>query len=179
MTSPRSSYCIELQRGQARAVVSVRRVLTLRDANVRQLYEGLAFVSRQSRELGAHLHPELPLVAHSLLMFIGTEPGARAVDVAFAYGLDKSTVSRQIAQLEEAGMQTQRRAVRSSQITLAAHLRDWDNADLADLARLLAQFVETSRRVCTSGEEPSGRTGRGTEAKPSPALLRAHAAHRQ
>jgi DNA-binding MarR family transcriptional regulator len=143
--------------------------VTVRDATIRQLYEGLAFVSRQSRELGTQLHPELPLVAHSLLIFIDTEPEPRAVDVAAAYGLEKSTVSRQLAHLEDAGLvrrvgekpgrrgqvlqltdegsQTLARSVASSQTTLADHLRDWDDDDLDDLARLLTRFVETSRRA--------------------------------
>lgn len=151
--------------------------MTERDTTIRLLYEGLAFVSRQSRELGALLHPELPLVAHSLLMFIDTEPEPRAVDVATAYGLEKSTVSRQIAQLEEVGLvrragerpgrrgqvleltdegaQTLERAVVSSQTTLAAHLREWDDADLEDLSRLLGRFVETSRKARSPGREPA------------------------
>lgn len=143
-----------------------------RIAAVRELYESLAFVSRQSRELGAQLHPELPLVTHSLLLFIAAEPGSRAVDVAAAYGLEKSTVSRQLAQLEAAGLvgrageqpgrrgqvlhltstgnEILRRAVASSQMTLAAHLGDWDDRDVQDLARLLAKFVETSRQARSS-----------------------------
>ena len=122
-------------------------------------------------------HPELPLVAHSLLMFIDTEPDARAVDVAAAYGLDESTVWRQLAQLEEVGLvrrdgerpggrgqvlrltdegaETLRRAVRSLQTTPAAHLRDWDDDDLTCLAGLLTRFVETSRRARLSDSDGS------------------------
>lgn len=147
-----------------------------RDASVRLLYEGLAFVSRQSRELGAYLHAELPLVAHSLLMFIDSEPDPRAVDVAAAYGLEKSTVSRQVAQLEAAGLvrrigekpgrrgqvlqltadgiETLGRARTSSQKTLAAHLRDWSDDDLAEIASLLARFVDTSRRTRQITDSP-------------------------
>lgn len=89
--------------------------------------------------------------------------------MAAAYGLEKSTVSRQLSQLEEAGLvgrageqpgrrgqvlnltdegtEILQRAVTSSQTTLAAHLGDWDDRDLTDLARLLARFVETSRHA--------------------------------
>lgn len=140
-----------------------------RHASIALLYEGLSFVSRQSRELGGQLHPELPLVAHSLLMFVAAGPDSRAVDVARAYGLDKSTVSRQLDGLEAAGLlrrdgeRSGRRghvlqltaegqrvlqaAAESSQTTLAAHLSGWDDADLGALARLLARFAETSRRA--------------------------------
>lgn len=138
-----------------------------RAATLRRLYDGLAFISRQSRELGAQLHPELPLVAHSLLMFISSETDPRAVDVAAAYGLEKSTVSRQIGQLEGAGLVARageqpgrrghvlrlteegsrvlERSVASSQTTLARHMHDWTDQDLAALATLLSRFVETSR----------------------------------
>lgn len=138
-----------------------------RNEHVRELYEGLAFVSRQSRELGALLHPELPLVAHSLLLFLHAEPDSRAVDVATAFGLERSTVSRQLHQLEAAGLVRRaaeragrrgqaleltdegvrllERAVTSSQTVLAEHLRAWSDADLERFALLLGRFVETSR----------------------------------
>lgn len=138
-----------------------------RDALVAALYEGLSFVSRQSRELGDQLHPKLPLVAHSLLMFVAAEPSARAVDVAGAYGLDKSTVSRQLAALESSGLLRRdgerpgRRghvlqltdegtrvltaAAESSKTTLATHLTAWDDEDIETLGSLLGRFAETSR----------------------------------
>ncbi|MDQ6750325.1 MAG: MarR family winged helix-turn-helix transcriptional regulator [Actinomycetota bacterium] len=143
--------------------------MTDRATNINRLYEGLTFVSRQSRELGAQLHPELSLVAHSLLSFIDAEPDARAADVAAAYGLDKSTVSRQLSQLETAGLlvrteerpgrrghvleltnagrQVLKRAAESSRKTLATHLTDWQDEDVEALAALLARFAETSRRA--------------------------------
>ncbi|MDQ6779352.1 MAG: MarR family winged helix-turn-helix transcriptional regulator [Actinomycetota bacterium] len=143
--------------------------MTDRRTNIDRLYEGLTFVSRQSRELGAQLHPGLSLVAHSLLSFIDAEPDTRAADVAAAYGLDKSTVSRQIAELETAGLLTRaeerpgrrghvlqltkagtqalKRAADSSRKTLAAHLTDWQDEDVEALAALLARFAETSRRA--------------------------------
>ncbi len=139
-----------------------------RDRDISKLYDGLTFISRQSRELGSQLHPEMPLVAHSLLSFVAAEPEPRAVDIALAYGLDKSTVSRQLGQLEAAGLlsrgeetpgrrghvlkltpagaQALERAAQSSRKTLAMHLVQWQDHDIATLATLLAQFVETSRR---------------------------------
>lgn len=147
--------------------------MTNRGRDIDLLYEGLTFVSRQSRELGHLLHPELSLVAHSLLSFVDAEPEVRAADVAAAYGLDKSTVSRQIAQLEasgllvrtdekpgrrgyalrltEAGTQALKRADDSSRTTLADHLKDWKDQDIETLAALLARFAETSRRARHTG----------------------------
>ncbi len=150
-----------------------------RDAGIAALYKGLSFVSRQSRELGGQLHPELPLVAHSLLMFIAAEPDGRAVDVAHAYGLDKSTVSRQLTALEAAGllqrdgdrpgrrghvlqltdqgMKVLTAAAESSRTTLAAHLAAWDDEDIETLASLLNRFAETSQAA------------RGPRSRPAPA----------
>lgn len=148
-----------------------------RAATLRLLYDGLSFISRQSRELGAQLHPELPLMAYSLLMFINSETDPRAVDVAAAYGLEKSTVSRQIGQLEAAGLVKRageqpgrrghvllltdegtsvlERSVASSQTTLASHMHDWNDQDLVALATLLSRFVETSRSARRSDDSVS------------------------
>lgn len=143
--------------------------MTTRNRDISQLFDGLTFVARQSRELAAQLHPELSMVEHSLLSFIHGEPDVRAADVVTAYGLDKSTVSRQIAELEAAGLVTRaaeqpgrrgrplsltragtqalERSADSSRRMLAAHLADWDDDDIEALAALLARFVETSRRA--------------------------------
>ena len=149
-----------------------------RSDSVSRLYDGLTFVSRQSRELGAQLHPGLSLVAHSLLSFVAAEPEPRASDIAVAYGLDKSTISRQIAQLEDrgllaragerpgrrghvleltpAGAELLKRAERSSRRTLAAHLREWRDEEVEALADLLARFAETSKRARLSDPEERG-----------------------
>jgi len=147
-----------------------------RERHVGRLFEGLSFVARQSRELGAQLHPELSVVEHGLLGFVAAEPDVRAADVVTAYGLDKSTVSRQIAELEAAGLLVRgdeqpgrrgrplrltdagaralERAADSSRRTLAAHLADWDDDDVAALATLLERFAETSRQARRSRRAP-------------------------
>jgi DNA-binding MarR family transcriptional regulator len=68
------------------------------------VYRELAVFSRRARALGSRVHPDLSLVAYTLLAHISTGPGVRATDLARHYNLDKSTVSRQLATLDELGM---------------------------------------------------------------------------
>jgi DNA-binding MarR family transcriptional regulator len=133
-----------------------------RKRDVEQLYEGLTVLARRSRELGAELHPGLTLVEFSLLTFIATTPGTRGADIASSYGLDKSTVSRQIDQmvagglllrgaevpgrrgqtltLTPAGEDALRLAADSVHVALVDRLAAWGDRDVADFARLVARF---------------------------------------
>jgi DNA-binding MarR family transcriptional regulator len=58
---------------------------------------------RRRAELGSRMHPELSLVGYTLLAEIETAPGTRATDLAALFGLEKSTVSRQLNDLVVAG----------------------------------------------------------------------------
>jgi DNA-binding MarR family transcriptional regulator len=58
---------------------------------------------RRRSEVGASMHPELSLVGYTLLAEIEAVPGTRATDLAVVFGLEKSTVSRQLGDLEERG----------------------------------------------------------------------------
>ena len=49
------------------------------------------------------MHPELSLVAYTILAHLEEQQGCRATDLATHYLLDKSTVSRQVASLERLG----------------------------------------------------------------------------
>jgi DNA-binding MarR family transcriptional regulator len=55
-------------------------------------------------ELSAEFHPGLSLAAFTMLTQIQAASGTRACDLADLYGLDKSTVSRQISELQNAGL---------------------------------------------------------------------------
>jgi DNA-binding MarR family transcriptional regulator len=76
----------------------------MRDAAVNQLYQRLATLMRRRVELSAEIHPGLSLTAYTMLTEIQAAAGTRACDLADLFGLDKSTVSRQINQLEAAGL---------------------------------------------------------------------------
>ncbi|MEU0094382.1 MarR family transcriptional regulator [Kribbella sp. NPDC006257] len=117
--------------------------------------------------LARRVHPEMDAAGYALISQIelGTAsggPGVRASDVAQALGLDKSTVSRGLSQLESLGliervedpddgrarllrltttgaasfnaMRTQR------QTEFRAILARWDSPDLATLATLLSRL---------------------------------------
>ncbi|GAA1602698.1 MULTISPECIES: MarR family winged helix-turn-helix transcriptional regulator [Kribbella] len=132
----------------------------------------LSALFRRSRSaslrLARRVHPDMDAAGYALISQIelgaGTGPsaGVRASDVAHVLGLDKSTVSRGITQLENLGliervgdpddgrarllrlttsgaeryeaMRTQR------QTEFRAILDRWNPADLADLGRLLARL---------------------------------------
>jgi DNA-binding MarR family transcriptional regulator len=64
----------------------------------------LTVFARRIRTQSAQLHPQLPFVAYSMLSEIDAVGGCRAVDLAHLYRLDKSTVSRQVGDLEKRGL---------------------------------------------------------------------------
>ncbi len=56
-----------------------------------------------SGELARTVHPDLEAAAYGLLMHV-VDAGARATDLADYFGIDKSTVSRQVRLLEQLGL---------------------------------------------------------------------------
>ncbi|MFJ4320418.1 MarR family winged helix-turn-helix transcriptional regulator [Streptomyces lavendulae] len=60
--------------------------------------------ARRARSAAARMHPELSPVSFTLLSHVEEHAGCRAADLAAHCALDKSTVSRQVAALERAGM---------------------------------------------------------------------------
>src|SRR5262249_61260848 len=75
-----------------------------REAALEDLYHGLTTMARRARDVSDDLHPGLSLVAYTLLAEIYLTPGVRAADLCAHFGLDKSTVSRQLEQLISAGL---------------------------------------------------------------------------
>jgi DNA-binding MarR family transcriptional regulator len=134
----------------------------VRDAVIEDLYAQLNAMIRRSRELSNDLHPGLSLLGYTFLSMLDTTPALRASDLAERLGLDKSTVSRQLNQLFEAGLLEReggrpgrrgdplsvtpagRRTLEADadrvQGRLTGWLADWDEEDIAALGALMARF---------------------------------------
>ncbi|MEU9590991.1 MarR family winged helix-turn-helix transcriptional regulator [Streptomyces sp. NPDC048219] len=94
--------------------------------------------ARRARASAGRMHPELSLVSYTLLGHLEERDGCRATDLAAHYALDKSTVSRQVAALERAGL-VERRVDADDHRVQVLHLTDAGR-------RILAQ-VTVSRRT--------------------------------
>ncbi|MBD8141502.1 MULTISPECIES: MarR family winged helix-turn-helix transcriptional regulator [Frigoribacterium] len=68
------------------------------------VYSELETVSRRAVARARHKSAPLSFVEHSLVTFIATHPGCRATDIAADFGLNRSTVSRQLGGLVELGL---------------------------------------------------------------------------
>ncbi|MEU9166625.1 MarR family winged helix-turn-helix transcriptional regulator [Streptomyces sp. NPDC048420] len=71
---------------------------------VETIQHEMTVFARRARASAGRLHPELSLVSYTLLGHLEERDGCRATDLAAHYALDKSTVSRQVAGLERAGL---------------------------------------------------------------------------
>ena len=122
----------------------------------------LTVFSRRIRALSARLHPDLSFVAYSMLSQIGASGGCRSVDLVHLYRLDKSTVSRQVADLERRGLIERTadpaggrgqllavtssgarlldEAARGQREELDRRLADWSSEELRVFARLLRRY---------------------------------------
>ncbi|GAA1613294.1 hypothetical protein GCM10009789_79420 [Kribbella sancticallisti] len=138
---------------------------------IAEVEQELSTLFRRSRsaqmQLARRVHQEMDAAGYALISQIdlGTaagRPGVRASEVAQALGLDKSTVSRGLTQLETLGLiervgdpdDGRARLLRMTtigaerfgamraqrQTEFRAILDRWDSPDLADLARLLARL---------------------------------------
>jgi len=136
-----------------------------REAALEDLYRGLTTMARRARDVSDDLHPGLSLVAYTLLAEIYLTPGVRAADLCAHFGLDKSTVSRQLEQLISAGLlrrEGERPGRRGSVLALtpagqqhlasaaqavrdrlAERLTGWDDGDIATFARLVTRFNQS------------------------------------
>jgi DNA-binding MarR family transcriptional regulator len=133
-----------------------------RRESVEDLYQQLNAVIRRSRELSNDLHPDLSLVAHTFMSLVETVPEIRASDLAERLGLDKSTVSRQLNQLFDAGLLNReggrpgrrgdplsltpagRRALTADadrvRARLTGWLENWEDRDIDAFTDLMARF---------------------------------------
>jgi DNA-binding MarR family transcriptional regulator len=135
------------------------------DDEVAVLERELSVLLRRARawsgELARAVHPDLEAAAYGLLMHV-VDGGARATDLADYFGIDKSTVSRQVRLLEQLGLlrrepdpldlrvlrlvatEEGERRLRSARDArrqrVEARLEGWDPADVGRLAGLLARY---------------------------------------
>ncbi|MBR8639966.1 MarR family transcriptional regulator [Streptomyces tuirus] len=104
---------------------------------VETIQREMTVFARRARAAAGRMHPELSLVSYTLLGHLEESGGCRATDLAAHYALDKSTVSRQVAALERAGL-IERRPDPADQRVLVLHLTDAGR-------RILAQVTESRR----------------------------------
>lgn len=118
--------------------------------------------ARRARAAAGRMHPELSLVSYTLLGHLEERDGCRATDLAAHYALDKSTVSRQVAALERAGLIERRpdaadhrvqvlhlteagrrilaQVTVSRRAAVGERLADWSEADLERFAGYLVRY---------------------------------------
>ncbi|WP_405522746.1 MarR family transcriptional regulator [Streptomyces canus] len=90
---------------------------------VETIQREMTVFARRARASAGRLHPELSLVSYTLLGHLEERDGCRATDLAAHYALDKSTVSRQVAALERAGL-VERRQDPEDHRVLVLHLTE-------------------------------------------------------
>ncbi|MEV6060011.1 MarR family winged helix-turn-helix transcriptional regulator [Nocardia asteroides] len=122
----------------------------------------LTAFARRARGRAAELHPELSLVAYSILDLVQERDGCQATDLAEQFLLDKSTVSRQVGALERLGYLTRevdpanrrnhilrattagravaREAERRRRQAFTERFADWTDADVAAMATYLVRY---------------------------------------
>ena len=132
------------------------------DASVETIQREMTAFARRSRASAGRMHPELSLVSYTLLGHLEESGGCRATDLAAHYALDKSTVSRQVAALERAGLIERRvdpedhrvqvlelteagtrilaQVTESRRIAFRERLADWPAADLERFAAYLVRY---------------------------------------
>jgi DNA-binding MarR family transcriptional regulator len=117
-------------------------------------------------ELSREVHPDLDGSAYMLLSYVVQADGLRAGDLAALFGVDKGAISRQVTRLERAGLIERRpdpddrraqvlvatregarrhaAAIAQRRARFRERLRDWPDADVATLARLLGRLNVTA-----------------------------------
>jgi DNA-binding MarR family transcriptional regulator len=137
--------------------------------DVAALERELAVLLRRARaysgELARTVHPDLEAAAYGLLMHVvdgQLDARARATDLAEYFGIDKSTVSRQVRLLEQLGLLAREpdpddlrvlrlvatpegerrlsRARAARRQRVEERVSGWDTADVGRLAELLARY---------------------------------------
>ncbi|MFJ8005210.1 MarR family winged helix-turn-helix transcriptional regulator [Streptomyces fagopyri] len=135
-------------------------------AAVETIQREMTAFARRARASAGRMHPELSLVSYTLLGHLEESGGCRATDLAAHYALDKSTVSRQVAVLERAGLIERRldpddhrvqvlqlteagkrilaQVTVSRRIAFRERLADWPAEDLERFAAYLVRYNTAS-----------------------------------
>ena len=135
-----------------------------REERMRAVYEQLVSISRRGVARNRLTATPLTVVQYTLLTFIASSPECRAIDIARSMRLNRSTVSRQVADLEglglieiaAAGVQAGSRgqilqlsdrgrellddSMKANQVELERRLADWTDDEIDRLARGLERF---------------------------------------
>ena len=141
--------------------------MTSRTTHVAALYEELSLLVRRSQEFSSEFHAGLSLVDYTLLTRIAGSPGVRAADLAALFGLDKSTLSRQVnvlvdrglvertgerpgkrgvvLELTDTGEGALRAAVDSVRAALSGWLGEWSDREISDFAEMVARLNQRVR----------------------------------
>lgn len=122
---------------------------------VARVRDELTTITRRGTARARQSHPALSLVDQSLLTYIESNPGCRAIDIASHFQLNKSTVSRQLQGLAQAGLirlDTEHASHgRGQPITLTESGRSVQAEAAADVLRALtsrlAQFSDDEVRM--------------------------------
>ncbi|MER8089948.1 MarR family winged helix-turn-helix transcriptional regulator [Streptomyces sp. NPDC087532] len=93
------------------------------DRELPGLVRELVTLSRRFRANAERLHPDLSFVDYSLLSEMAERNGVRAGDLVGLYGLNKSTISRQVTALQRAGLVVREVAPDNRRVQLL-HLSD-------------------------------------------------------
>ncbi|MEU5048892.1 MarR family winged helix-turn-helix transcriptional regulator [Streptomyces sp. NPDC021096] len=104
-----------------------------RDQSLDTIQRELTAFARRSRAVAARMHPELSLVSFALLAHLEDQSGCRAADLADRFMLNKSTVSRQVADLERLSF-IERRPDPHDQRAQVLHLTARGTAALAQVS---------------------------------------------
>ncbi len=131
---------------------------------MRAVYLQMEAISRRAVARSRRTSEPLTVVQHTLLTFINTTPDCRAIDIAAALRLNRSTVSRQLADLEGLGLieppgagaaapgrgqalaisprgrDLLDRSLRANHDALERRLADWTDDEIDRLARGLERF---------------------------------------
>jgi DNA-binding MarR family transcriptional regulator len=104
------------------------------ESAVETIQREMTIFARRARASAGRMHPELSLVSYTLLGHLEESGGCRATDLAAHYALDKSTVSRQVAALERAGLIERRLAPEDHRVQVL-HLTEAGEEILAQVTR--------------------------------------------